>query len=406
MILLKRLSPILLPLCFLTANLFAAGSGETEPQAPAASPAVSPSASSVPVVPTGPEGASEGFSIDYAQGFRVEYREGYKLVEVTAPWPEARTSLRYILVPRGAEKPAGVEGVIIPVPLRSLVSLSTTYLPSLEALDLLPALTGVDRLDYIYSPRIRKRAEQGALEEFGSGGTLDLERLTAEAPDAVMLPGYGAGDPLHQETRRTAVPVIVNGDWVENHPLARAEWIKFIALFFNKEREAHRFFKERVKAYKALAAEAAGLELRPQVFCNTPWQGTWYMPGRDSYFSHLLQDAGADYPWSGAAKGPTLYLTFEEVFAAARNADLWLAVGSAGSRRELLTMDERFAEFRAYREDRVYNTIKRTSAAGANDYWESGALYPDRILRDLIIMLHYPEREAELYYYERLKPDR
>ena len=43
------------------------------------------------------------------------------------------------------------------------------------------------------------------------------------------------------------------------------------------------------------------------------------------------------------------------------------------------------------------------SKNGGNDYWESGVVHPERLLADLIHIMHpdmLPDRE--LYYYQRL----
>jgi iron complex transport system substrate-binding protein len=52
----------------------------------------------------------------------------------------------------------------------------------------------------------------------------------------------------------------------------------------------------------------------------------------------------------------------------------------------------------------VYNNDRRTVENGGNDYFESGYLYADRVLADLIAIFH-PELmpDHELYYYRRLE---
>ncbi len=36
--------------------------------------------------------------------------------------------------------------------------------------------------------------------------------------------------------------MVINAEYLEKHPLGRAEWIKFVALFFDREKEADSIF--------------------------------------------------------------------------------------------------------------------------------------------------------------------
>jgi len=47
--------------------------------------------------------------------------------------------------------------------------------------------------------------------------------------------------------------------------------------------------------------------------------------------------------------------------------------------------------------------IKRTSTKGANDYWESGVVYPDLVLRDMLKIMHPEAVNEEFVYYQQLK---
>ena len=49
----------------------------------------------------------------------------------------------------------------------------------------------------------------------------------------------------------------------------------------------------------------------------------------------------------------------------------------------------------------VWNDNKRLNPRGGNDFWESGVVRPDRILRDLVKILHpeiIPETDTLFYY--------
>ena len=72
--------------------------------------------------------------------------------------------------------------------------------------------------------------------------------------------------------------------------------------------------------------------------------------------------------------------------------------------KELLDSDERYGEFEAFKKGNVYTYMNRVNDKGANDYFESGNVNPDRLLADHIKIMH-PELlpDYELYYYLKLK---
>jgi len=87
------------------------------------------------------------------------------------------------------------------------------------------------------------------------------------------------------------------------------------------------------------------------------------------------------------------------------SADTWLDPGQAFTKQELLGLDARFADFSAYQNGRIYNSNRRLNATqSGNDYYESGAVYPHRILADLLKILH-PELlpSHELFYYQLIR---
>jgi len=187
--------------------------------------------------------------------------------------------------------------------------------------------------------------------------------------------------------------------------LSRAEWGKFIALFFNKEAQAEQVFTQTAAQYEKLAKLAASVRMKPTVVVNVNYQGTWYMDGGKTYVAQFLEDAGATYLWADNSDVGEVMLSFEEVFNKAADADYWINTGFWNSAREALADDERYGEFAAFKNNHVYNNNARSNAKGGNDYFESGIANPDVILEDLIKIFH-PELlpDHQLYYYHQLEP--
>ena len=351
-------------------------------------------------------GVDEQVTIDFARNFALEYKDDYKLLTVLIPWAGATEPVQYALVPTGQPDPSGIDtSMIVHTPVESFVSLSTTYLPFLEQIGQLSNLVAVDSGAYIYNPEVRNRLQEGEIAEVGSGAVINVESLVDLNPDLIMTSASGYADyDSHPQLLEAGLKVVINSDYLEQDPLGRAEWGKFIAAFFDKEAEADRLFDEMVARYQQAKALTSALTDRVTVFTNTAYEGTWYMPGGESYIAILLADAGADYVFKDIEGSGAQPLDFEVVLEGAKDADYWINVGALSDLASLSGMDARYADFNAYQQGKVYTYSQRVTELGAVDYFESGAASPDVILMDLI-KAFYPDLlpEHEFFYYQALQ---
>lgn len=343
-------------------------------------------------------------SVTHSDGFAVEYHNNYKIVTVSNPWQGAQESFHYVLVQCGTPAPEGVDGAVIEVPVQTIVALSTTYLPHLASLGLTDRLIGLDSLLWATTPEVVERIATGEIAEVGSGSGVNVEQLLEMDPGLVMA--YGMGVPewdAHPLLLEAGIPVALNGDFVAQDPLGRTEWMKFVAVFFNKEAAAEELFQAVVDSYTATAALAASAGNRPTVFLSSVYDGTWWMPGGESYTAKLLADAGADYLWADSAEVASSPVDFETVFETAGNADFWINPDNTfwNTQADVLQSDERYGEFAAVINGRLYNNNALVNANGGSAFYESGAANPDVVLRDLVKIFH-PELlpDHQLVYYK------
>jgi len=346
--------------------------------------------------------------LNYATGFSVAYHNHYKVVTVTQPWKNADTQFQYVLVQCGTPVPSGFDPAqVMKVPVQQVVALSTTHLPHFDLLGAVDALIGVDHFQRVNTPSVRHKIDQGGLQQFSTGQTLDLERLVAAQPDLVMAFATGPADTeSHQRLQWAGIPVVVVAEYLEPTPLAQAEWLKFTALFLNQEAQAQTTFAAIAQEYQSLVALTASVTDRPTVFTGSSYNGTWYVPGGKSHVPQLLQDAGADYLWADTPQAGSLPLDFEAVYGKAAAADFWVNLDANWqTRSDALADDPRYSRFAAWQADRVFNNNRRTNGTGGNDYWESGIVNPHQVLADLIAIFH-PDLlpDHELTYYQPLEP--
>jgi iron complex transport system substrate-binding protein len=354
-----------------------------------------------------PSAATGRTTVQYAKGFRIAYVGNYKVITIQNPFDPKSPAVRYLLVPRGVARPAGYpDAQVIETPLRSLVALSSMHVALADFLGSADLVAGVGSFKYVSAPRVRQRIAAGQVYEVGQGKELNNELLVAHHPDLVMTTGWpGEGIDHFQTLRAAGVPVLINSEWVETTPLARAEWVKVMAALLNKEVVVNQKFDAVAREYQRLAALGHQAAKKPSVVVGLPFKDVWYVPDADSYMAQFLRDAGATYHWDRTkAPSGSLALSFEAVAPVVLGADYWLQTGSLTTKAALLAQDARYAAFAPVKNGRVFNNNLRTNAQGSNDYWESGAMHPDLILADLLHILH-PELVPtwKLRYYQPLR---
>jgi iron complex transport system substrate-binding protein len=334
-------------------------------------------------------------TVRYAKHFTLEYHDGYRLLRVMSPWRGAKTGFTYVLIPRGGKAPRldGSE-TVIETPVRRFVVTSTVYVPFVDVLGLDDTLVGVAKGRMLNTPSVAKRYAEGKIAEIsdGSGGmitSLNMERLYSLRPDLIML--YGTGNPtydFHEQLQAAGLPFAINAEYMESTPLGAAEWMKFIAAFFDKDAEAERLFAGIASRYERLATVARAAKTQPSVFTGMDYHGAWYMPGGDSYRARFFADAGARYLWSDDRSQGSMPLTMEAVIDRARQADFWVDVGVCRSLTQLAGFDDRYRLVRAFRLKQVFNNDARMGPGGGNDFWETGMANPDKVLADLVSIFH------------------
>ncbi len=343
-------------------------------------------------------------SINHATGFSVEYHNNYKVVTVKNPWREAKTGFKYVLVQCGTPAPEGFkQDQVITVPVNTVASLSTTHLPHLAKLELVDKLIGVSNIKIVNTPEVVEQIKAGKIAELGNNN-VNVEQLLELAPDLVTT--YGTGNPQtdsYPKLLEAGLKVAINAEYMENTPLGRSEWLKFTALFFNREEKAENIFSKIGKNYQEIAAKTKAIKKRPKVFTGFNFKGTWYVPGCKSYLAQYLADAGAELLCVGNSSG-SIPSSFENIFERAATADYWLNVSQSWQNlKDAIREDSRYGDFQAVQKGNVYNNNARLNENGGNDYWEGGISNPDLILADLIKIFH-PELlpNYQLFFYQKL----
>lgn len=344
--------------------------------------------------------------LHYAENFTLTSHPGYRLLTVRNAYREAAREYRYALVPRSqalpADLPAGA--TIIRTPVRRVALMETVYVGYLDVLGQLDAICGAATADYISHPEVLARIESGRIQRIQSGQKLNIERLILLQPDLILTTRLGEGQDAAPQLHRAGLPVVLTADYMEGHPLARTEWLKFLAAFFECDAQAMESFHAIKERYLALRTMTDGLDPRPEVFCGAPYSGVWHVPGGASHVAQIIRDAGGQYLWQNDRSQGGIPLNTERVFLQAARADIWLNPSFYPTLGQLFAADPRFAKFQAAQAGQVYNNTRQVGPSGGNNIWERGIVRPDEVLADLIHIFQpalLPEHK--LIYYERLQ---
>lgn len=345
--------------------------------------------------------------VKYARGFTVSYFKDCKLITVR-DWKDTTKILaQYVLLDAGKELPDMFrDEAVIRQPVHKVVCISTPHITIMHRLNLLDSIAGITNVSLIYDTTVTNKVKQGRIANLGND-ELNYERLVELAPSFVIVSGsFDGGDKMRLKLTTLHVRSILDLDYMEQDPLGRAEWIKFIAAFYNKEDLADSIFSGIERNYLALREKGRSFANQPTVFCNIPFKEIWYMPCGDNYVAKIIEDAGGNFLWKDAkaTNGFNLSLDYEAVYNKAANADIWINPGFANSLAEIKAADKKNTLFKAYKTGMVFNNNRRNTPNGGFDFWESGIINPDKILADLIFILHPDALPGyQLYYYQQLK---
>ena len=301
--------------------------------------------------------------LKYAKQFTIEdYGNGLQLITIAQ-------DRQYLLVPEGAQAPAGVpeEVTVLQQPIQNI------YLTATAAMDLFRALDGLDAIRLSgtkesgwYLPEARQAMEAGDILYAGKYSAPDYELILAQqcglAVESTMI--YHNPE-VKEQLESLGIPVLVDYSSYESDPLGRMEWIKLYGVLLGKEEEAARIFDEEVAAVQPVLNQTnTGKTVAFFYITNT---GTVNVRKSGDYIAQLIRMAGGVYVpdnQNGDEENAlsTMNIDMESFYAAAHDADVLIynstIDGELASLDELLKKSELLADFKAVQNGEVWCTGK------------------------------------------------
>ncbi len=331
--------------------------------------------------------------IDYAK--TIEIFEDSIGCKVHIYNPDTKKTVRLYLAKTNKNTPEHYQ--FIQTPIRSIITLSGTQIGMLSELNSLDLIVGVSSKNYIYNPVVLKNIEANKIKDFGDETLISFEQIIESKAQLLMYSGFSSDFPHAEQLAKAGVICIPDYDWKEQHPLGKAEWIKFFGYLVGKEKVAKTYFEDCTKAYNELKKSVANTSIKPTVFSGNLTGTSWFTPAGESYYSMLLSDAGANYVYSKTKGVGSLDLSFEKVLNENRSTEFWVNPGIS-SLQTILKNNGKMNYFEAVKNKKVY-----CYSPNMNKYWEMSAIQPHYVLSDLIRILHPEKSKAKhSYFYENI----
>lgn len=332
---------------------------------------------------------SDKIEVQYATGFSIRrIADGYS-VTVRNPQDSSQVLGTYSFTDSDTSE--------IQVPIETAVLNSTTFGAFFDHLDALSVVKGMTYTSGVKNSDILDLVETGEIREMISGDGIDFERMLELNPDVVLAYSFGEADFSRYE--ELGIPVVLLMDYKESHPLGRAEWIKVVGCLLGKYEEAEAIFQEIEAAYIAVKNQAMLHSTIPSAFTGSRYGDFWYAPGRESYISKFIRDAGASYTFDHIEGQESAELDFEQALVTISQADYWGLVVSSEepfTSDDILEMSPLYENLKAFREKQIFvcNTAEE-------DYFGDAVMEPHLILADLYHIFHpNVESDSTFHYFK------
>ena len=321
-------------------------------------------------------------SCEYASYFDIIERGTDKALVVISPYGSSRDTL------------------IIKEPLGNIICMSSSQVAGLAEIGADSVITAVSGLRYITNPNLHSRK----VADIGYEAALDYEKILSLKPDLLLTYTVSGAEPAYiSRLRSLGVRVLVLHDHLENHPLARAEYIRLYGVLTGRENDADSLFSAISQRYHALA-DSVNSSDRVKVLMNVPYGDAWYIPGGDSYMAKLINDAGGEVLGSEPGTAASRVIRMEEAYSLSQEADMWLNPGPCRTREEVAAYHHSFRHFGPIVKGLpIYNNTLRITPEGGNDFWESGSVRPDLILEDLVSLFSISNQQGGLKYHFKVE---
>ena len=289
------------------------------------------------------------------------------------------------------------------LPFKKIILLNSSLLGYIEAINSENKIIGVSSPEYIYSEKVKNLIKSEKIKDVGSEQKYDIEKIIVLKPDVIFTNYVPSFENTYSLLRKKGIKIIFFDEYLEQDPLEKSAYVKVFGELLGKFSESKKVFSEVKKNYDNLKNTALYATTKPKVLVNEMYGNEWFLAGGKSNLAQFIKDANATYILADNQETRGVPLSFEEVFVRAKDAKYWVNVSNHLDKKELLQINASYAKMNVFTGGNLYSVTGKITGK-SNDYFESGLVRADLVLKDYIKIFH-PEllRDYNLTYMKKLK---
>jgi iron complex transport system substrate-binding protein len=289
------------------------------------------------------------------------------------------------------------------IPFKKIILLNASMAGYISELGAENLVIGVSSPEYIFSEKIQSLLKEGKIQNVGNEQKYDVEKILSLKPDAVFTNHIASFDNTYQLLKNNGIQVVFLDEYMEQKPLEKTAYIKLFGKLLGKDKEAETKYQEVEKNYNDLKQLALKAKEKPTVLANEMYGDVWYLPGGKTSVANFISDANATYVLKNNSEEKAVTMSFEEVYAKSDGIQYWVNAGNHISKKEMLSMNPFYGKLNVFNKGKIY-VITGKERAQANDFFESGVVRSDLVLKDYIKIFH-PELlpDYQLTYIKELQ---
>jgi iron complex transport system substrate-binding protein len=299
------------------------------------------------------------FQPKYATGFRVVKIGGDTLVQFLTHSDSHSVSLSVSLSSINPER---------------IALLSTTHTYFVNALNGMKNVCGVTYADRIQLENLQVQIANGKTRNLTQNGDVNMEDLLLLNPSVLFSVPF---ESTPYQSKLPQCTVIPTTEYLEEHPLGKAEWLYVFGYVLRKNELAVELFAEIEREYLGAIQDAS--QGSSKVFFATNNGSDWTVANNQSYWSTLFKDAGAEYVGAEEGKG-NLNFDKERMLFALNEADAYgeLVYFPNTSNISLSQLHSEFTQSSPFQHKKLF-----LSNAANNGFFDKALLEPHILLQEL-----------------------
>jgi iron complex transport system substrate-binding protein len=273
------------------------------------------------------------------------------------------------------------------IPFKKVILLNASMAGYIAELGAEDVIIGVSSPEYIFSENIQKKVKEGSIQNVGNEQKYDVEKIISLKPDVIFTNHVASFDNTYELLKNNGIQVIFLDDYKEQKPLEKTAYIKLFGKLLGMDKKAETEYAEIEKNYNELKQLALKSKEKPLVLANEMYGDVWYLPGGKTSVANYISDANAQYILKDNNDEKAVTMSFEQVFSTAKGVKYWVNAGSHTSKEEMLNMNPFYSKLDVFNKGYVYGIAGREKEK-ANDFFESGIVRADWVLKDYIKIFH------------------